>query len=106
MVVNTVTSLDEYRKLTKNHEHIIIRFTAEWCGPCRMIAPDFESLSNDYKDIHFISVDVDNSPELSTEFGVKAMPTFVSIKNGEKHNEFRGADREKLKHLVKSLQEL
>ncbi|CCU78764.1 trx-h1/thioredoxin-1 [Blumeria hordei DH14] len=106
MVVHTVTSLDEYRKLAKKHEKIIIKFTAEWCGPCRMIAPIFESLSDEAKDIHFISVDVDNSSDISSEFGIKAMPTFVFIRFEDKINEFRGADRNKLTDFTKALKDL
>jgi thioredoxin 1 len=62
----------------------IIDFTATWCGPCKMIAPVFKELSEEYGSrAQFIKVDVDDNPEAAQKYGVTAMPTFLFIKGGE-----------------------
>ncbi|KAJ1967160.1 hypothetical protein IWQ62_002029 [Dispira parvispora] len=62
---------------------VVVYFTATWCGPCRMISPVVDSLAKEYPDICFVKVDVDKHSELSSEFGVRAMPTFKFVKKAE-----------------------
>ena len=59
-------------------------FWAEWCGPCRMIGPIVEELSKEYADTAVIGkLNVDNNPEVSTEFGVRSIPTILFFKGGK-----------------------
>ena len=92
MAIQKVTSLDEYRKIAKDNQSIIIMFTAEWCGPCKVAYPRFQKKSDEFKNTTFISADVDHAQDLSTEFGIKAMPTFIAIENGEKKETLIGGD--------------
>ncbi|XP_030048226.1 leucine-rich repeat extensin-like protein 5 [Microcaecilia unicolor] len=70
---------------------IVIDFTASWCGPCQMIAPFFEALSQRHNArVAFLKVDVDDVSDVADDFGIVAMPTFVFLKNGEKIDEFCG----------------
>ncbi|HPG10265.1 MAG TPA: thioredoxin [Chitinophagaceae bacterium] len=58
----------------------IIDFYADWCGPCKMVAPALEELSEEYKDkIVIYKVDTDAEPELSAVFGIRSIPTFLFI---------------------------
>jgi len=62
----------------------IVDFWAEWCGPCRMIGPIVEELSKEYADTAVIGkLNVDNNPEVSTEFGVRSIPTILFFKGGK-----------------------
>ena len=61
---------------------IIVDFTAVWCGPCKMIAPAFEALSNQYLGAIFLKVDVDVCEETTANHGVTSMPTFMVFLNG------------------------
>ena len=62
----------------------IIDFWAPWCGPCRMVAPVFEELSNLYEGkVHFYKVNTDEQQELSAMFGIRSIPTFLFIPVGE-----------------------
>lgn len=62
----------------------MIDFWAEWCGPCRAIAPIVEQLSNEYHDKAVIGkVDVDTNPEVSHRYGIRSIPTILFIKNGQ-----------------------
>ena len=79
----------------------IIDFTATWCGPCKMIAPVFKELSEEYGSrAQFIKVDVDDNPEAAQKYGVTAMPTFLFIKGGEVVDRLMGANTDRLTELI------
>ena len=63
---------------------VLIDFFAEWCGPCKMMAPVLDEVARDYAGkLKVVKVDVDESGETAARFGVTAMPTFVLLKNGQ-----------------------
>ena len=63
---------------------VLIDFFAEWCGPCKMMAPVLDEVARDYAGkLKVVKVDVDESGETAAKFGVTAMPTFVLVKNGQ-----------------------
>ena len=64
----------------------IVDFWAQWCGPCKMLGPIFEELSNDYADnpkIKFVKVDTDENMELSFKYKIRGIPCIKVFKNGE-----------------------
>jgi thioredoxin 1 len=62
----------------------MLDFWAEWCGPCRMIAPIVEELSGEYGETIVIGkVDVDSCPNITAKFGIRSIPTLLYFKNGE-----------------------
>ena len=79
---------------------VLIDFWAEWCGPCRMIGPEFVKLSNEYQNVVFLKVDVDQVESVAASCGISAMPTFQVFKDGKKVDELVGASKEKLLELV------
>ncbi|KAJ7570472.1 hypothetical protein O6H91_01G121300 [Diphasiastrum complanatum] len=79
---------------------IAVHFSAEWCAPCKFIAPAFDELSRKYPDVIFLDVDVDEVKEIATKMDVKAMPTFVFIKGGEQAGRFVGANKEELEKRI------
>ena len=63
---------------------VLVDFWAEWCGPCRMVAPVVEELSQDYAGKLLVTkVDVDSNPETAMKFGIRNIPTILFIKGGE-----------------------
>jgi thioredoxin 1 len=63
---------------------VLVDFWAEWCGPCKMIAPVLENIASDYSDsLKIAKLDVDNNPQTSMKFGVMSIPTLLLFKNGE-----------------------
>ena len=69
----------------------ILYFSAEWCGPCKTLAPRMERLSNQ---INYRKIDVDQNQELSSEFGVRNIPTLILIQDGEAINRLVGLQSE------------
>jgi thioredoxin 1 len=62
---------------------VLVDFFAEWCGPCKMMAPLLDEVARDYAGkLKVVKVDVDESGETAARFGITAMPTFVLVKNG------------------------
>ena len=63
---------------------VLVDFWAAWCGPCRMVGPVIEELSNDYSGKAVVGkVDVDNNQEFAAKYGVRNIPTVLLFKNGE-----------------------
>ena len=62
---------------------VVVDFWAEWCGPCKMIAPVLEEIANEYGDrLKVCKVDVDANPDLPGKFGIRGIPTLIVFKGG------------------------
>ena len=71
---------------------VLVDFWAEWCGPCKMIAPVVEELANEYEGkAKFVKLNVDFNPETSAKYGVRSIPTLLVMKGGEVVNQIVGA---------------
>lgn len=109
MPVKAINSLDEFRKVIAQKKPVVIDFWATWCGPCRVISPIMDQLSNkpEYKDlVDFYKVDVDEQEDIGQEVGIRAMPTFTIYSGGAKIDEFLGAHPAALEQLIKQAAEL
>ena len=73
----------EFDAATEAASLAMVDFWADWCGPCRMLAPAIEALDKQYGDKVLVAkVNVDEEPELARRFGVMSIPTVVFLKNG------------------------
>ncbi len=63
---------------------VLVDFWAVWCGPCRMVGPLVEEISNEYEGKAVVGkVDVDNNPEIAAKYGIRNIPTILFMKGGE-----------------------
>jgi|EP00945_MAST-04E_sp_MAST-4E-sp1_P001202 thioredoxin 1 len=79
---------------------VVVDFTATWCGPCQMIGPKFVAMAEEFSNVIFIKVDVDQCDETAQNCGISAMPTFQVYKNKEKAEELVGANEAKLREMI------
>ena len=82
----------EQMQAAKNSDKLVLLdFYADWCGPCRMVAPIIDEIAEERNDIFVGKVNVDDQPELAQEFGVFSIPTLVVMKSGEVVKQATGA---------------
>ncbi|AUN15053.1 thioredoxin [[Clostridium] sordellii] len=82
---------------------VVVDFFATWCGPCKMLAPVFESVSEEVSDAKFVKVDIDESLELAQKFGISTVPTMMIFKDGKVVDKLVGfMPKESLKSKVEA----
>ena len=75
-------------------------FFANWCGPCKVIAPKIVAMSGEFPSVRFYKIDVDEVPDVAQEYGVRAMPTFMIFKGEVKVAEIVGANPGAIKAAI------
>lgn len=93
-----------YNKIKNSDKLVVIDFFATWCGPCKMLTPIFESLSNEMSDkVDFGKIDIDRSLEVAQEFNIVSVPTMIIFKNGNMVEKMVGfTPKEQLKSKIQA----
>ena len=87
MSVIEVTKENFQSEVLQSNKTVLIDFWAQWCGPCRMLSPVVDEIANEQTEIKVCKINVDNEPELATQFGVMSIPTLVFIRDGKVENQ-------------------
>ncbi|KAH0334160.1 DUF1000-domain-containing protein, partial [Aureobasidium melanogenum] len=101
-----IESPQQFSSLLSSSRIVVTDFYADWCGPCKAIAPFYEQLANSLSrpnHITFTKVNTDNQKDIAQTYNITAMPTFMVFKNGRETQRIRGADPKALDAAVKSL---
>jgi thioredoxin 1 len=94
------TSAAEFHRQMEGQAFTLVDFYAQWCGPCKMIAPQVDQLAMLHPHITFLKVDVDQCPDISGASSIAAMPTFILYARGREMSRVTGADPAKLRQLL------
>ena len=90
MAVIKVTK-DNFEQVKASNPTVLLDFYADWCGPCRMLAPIIDEIAEERDDVVVGKVNVDDDPELAAQFDVYSIPTLAVLKNGEVAHQVTGA---------------
>ena len=84
MAVGKVSDANFESDVLKSAEPVVVDFWAEWCGPCRMIAPALEEIAEQLGDkVKIVKLNVDENPNVAAKYGIMSIPTLMMFKNGE-----------------------
>lgn len=82
---------ENFEKIIAEGKPVLVDFYADWCGPCRMVAPFIEEIAEERPDVTVGKINVDDQPELASAFGVATIPTLLVIKDGKVVKQTSGA---------------
>ncbi len=91
MSVLKITKDNFQSEVLDSEKTVLLDFYADWCGPCKMVAPIVDAISEEHPEYKVGKVNVDEQQELATTFGVMSIPSLFVIKNGEVANQTVGA---------------
>ena len=102
MAVGTVTEANFEREVLMSEVPVLVEFSAEWCGPCKLVAPELKALADELKErAKIVTIDIDRSPMISRQLGVQSVPTFVVFVQGRPAGGKVGAlKRQQLRELL------
>jgi len=103
MVVHNIGNKADFDATLKEHNVVVMDCFATWCGPCKVIAPKVVEFSEQFPNAQFIKLDVDEVPDVAQELGIRAMPTFLIFKDGDKVGEVVGANPAALKAAIEKV---
>ena len=104
MAVNKVSDANFESEVLKSAEPVVVDFWAEWCGPCKMIAPALDEIAGSMQGkVKIVKLNVDENPATAAKYGIMSIPTLMIFKNGEMASRQIGAaPKQKLEQWITS----
>jgi thioredoxin 1 len=104
-MANAVSDSTFEQEVLKSTEPVLVDFFAEWCGPCKAMAPALEQVAQEMRGkVKVVKLDVDQNPTVTGKYGIRAMPTLMLFKNGQVAAQHTGAlvQKKKLEDWINS----
>lgn len=89
--INEVTDTNFQAEVLESDKPVLVDFWAPWCGPCRIVAPHLEELAGERDDLRIVKLNVDENPQVSSQFNVMSIPTLLLFKHGQVAHQIIGA---------------
>ena len=83
MAVIKLTNANFEQEVVQSDKPVLIDFYADWCGPCKMMSPVVEEVSDEMPDVKVCKINIDEEMDLAQKYGVMSIPTFISFNGGE-----------------------
>ncbi|QMT98468.1 thioredoxin [Mycoplasma tullyi] len=97
-----ISNKAELEQLLSSNKKVVVDFYADWCGPCKILGPIFEEVSQDNQEWTFVKVNVDQAAELSAEFEIRSIPTVIFFQDGNMTDKRIGfIPKNELKEMLK-----
>jgi len=101
MKIIDVTEKDFKEEVINSKTPVLIDFNADWCGPCRMLRPILDEISEEVENIKIVSINVDKNDNLAREYGVMSIPCLVFVKNGKEEKRSIGLiSKDEVKKII------
>ena len=91
MAAINVNKTNFQQEVLNEERKVLLDFWAPWCGPCRMVVPIVEEIAEEYPEYKVCKINVDEEPDLASQFNILSIPTLVVMENGQILNQASGA---------------
>ena len=91
MAVVKLTAENFEKEVLQSEKPVLVDFYADWCGPCQMMGPVVEEISNEVNDAKVCNINIDEQMSIAQKYGVMSIPTFIVFKNGDVADKKMGA---------------
>lgn len=97
-----IEKINEQQFKELNDEYVLLDFYADWCGPCKMIAPFLSDISEEIKNVSFKKINIDENNDIAAEYNVMSIPTLILFKKGREVKRRIGFDtKDNIKKWIK-----
>ena len=75
--------METFKQILNDEKPVLVDFTAEWCGPCKMMAPELKRFAETHKEVRVFKVDIDKNRQTANDFNIQGVPTLILFKKGK-----------------------